>query len=90
MSSEDHSNTFNMYIGYNRTGKSMTAQAFANEWRINNPKRTIAGFDPLGRFQHLIDPKFAIKADETGWWFGTKERKQNGLIALKHLLLFRV
>lgn len=64
------SNFFNMYIGYNRTGKSVTAQSYANLWRISNPDGIIAGFDPQRRFDHLIDPQYKIQAGEKGWWAG--------------------
>lgn len=68
----DHTrdNFFNMYIGYNRTGKSVTAKQYAYLWRMNNPDGIIAGFDPQRRFQSLIDPKYSIQAGEKFWWFG--------------------
>lgn len=69
---------FFMFIGYNRTGKSVTAQQFANEWRINNPKGIIAGYDPQHRFKHLINPNYKIYGGEKGWWYGDKEYKKSG------------
>ncbi|MBN4061686.1 hypothetical protein JYU20_00630 [Bacteroidales bacterium AH-315-I05] len=59
---------FRNFIGYNRTGKTSIAQYYANLWRINNPEGTIVGYDPQRRFQHLIDPKYRIKAGEKKWW----------------------
>lgn len=76
---------FKMFIGYNRTGKSMTAQKFANEWRINNPDRTIAGYDPQNKFKHLINPKYRLYAGEKGWWKGTGDYKKSGRLPLKDL-----
>jgi len=69
---------FFLYVGYNRTGKSVTAQQFANEWRMNNPGGIISGYDPQHRFKHLIDPKYKLGLNEKGWWSGTKERAQQG------------
>lgn len=59
---------FNMFIGYNRTGKSSVAQYYANAWRINNLGGTVIGYDPQRRFAHLIKPEYRIMAGEKKWW----------------------
>ena len=71
-------NVFNQYIGYNRTGKSSVAQAFANLWRMEHPLAPIGGFDPQGRFRHLINPEYRIVTGEKGWWYGTPKREEEG------------
>lgn len=76
---------FYMFIGYNRTGKSVTAQQLANNWRINNPNGIIAGYDPQHRFKHLIDPNYKIYGGETGWWKGDKNYIKTGRKPLNQL-----
>jgi len=67
---------FFMFIGYNRTGKSVTAQNYANKWKIANPEGAIAGYDPQNRFKHLIDPEYKLSMNEKGWWSGSQERRK--------------
>ena len=67
-----------LFIGHNRTGKSVTAQMYGNKWRVNNPNGIIAGYDPQHRFKHLIDPRYRLSMNEKGWWSGTKERAAQG------------
>jgi len=62
--SESRSVMFNMFIGYNRTGKSSVGKYYGNLWRINNPWGECAGYDPQGRFRHLIDPKLRLRQGE--------------------------
>ncbi len=69
---------FFFFIGINRTGKSVTAQTFANLWANSNPGNVVAGYDPQHRFTHLIDKRYLLSPGETGWWFGTKEREKLG------------
>ncbi len=76
---------FFMFIGYNRTGKSVTAQQLANEWRMANPHGIIAGYDPQHRFKHLIDPNYKLYAGEDGWWYGKGEYAKSGRQSLSKL-----
>ncbi len=76
---------FYMFIGYNRTGKSITAQQFANEWRMANPDGIVAGYDPQHRFKHLMDPQYRIYGGEKGWWRGDKAYRKTGRKPLKDL-----
>ena len=69
---------FFFFIGINRTGKSVTAQTYANLWSISNPQGVVAGYDPQHRFEDLIDQRYTLSAGEKGWWFGTKERAALG------------
>jgi len=69
---------FFMFIGYNRTGKSVTAQQYANEWRMTNPDGIIGGYDPQHRFKHLIDPSYKLYGGDRGWWDGDKKYNATG------------
>lgn len=65
----------NMYIGYNRTGKSSVALLHAHLWVLNNPGGIVAGYDPQRRFRHLMDPRFTIMAGERDWFLDKKKER---------------
>lgn len=83
---ERGNNYNNIFIGYNRTGKSSVALTHAHLWLLNNPGGIIGGYDPQRRFRHLMDPRFLIQAGERDWWDNKKgERKKSKKLPLNQL-----
>jgi len=77
---------FEAFVGYNSTGKTSIANKYAKTYHTNNPKLTIAGYDPQKKFTDLINPKYSIASEEKGWWGNTEEDIKKRLQAKKYPL----
>ena len=53
------------FIGDNRTGKSVTAEEIARDWRLSRPNGTIISHDPQKRFKNVTD--FYIPTGKKDW-----------------------
>lgn len=56
---------FYVFIGSNRTGKSITARKHIVRWKKNNPGKLVVGFDPQHRFTDLLD--IIIDPENENW-----------------------
>lgn len=72
------------FIGDNRTGKSVTALEFAQDWLLAKPEGTIIAHDPQGRFKDITD--FYIPTGMKGWAEMCAEQKDT-LVILDELRL---
>lgn len=54
-----------VFIGTNRTGKSLTARKQIIIWKKANPGKLVVGFDPQKRFTGLIDVK--VDPENENW-----------------------
>lgn len=61
----DRDNFSYVFIGTNRTGKSLTARKHVIRWKEANPGKLVIGFDPQRRFRDLFD--IFIRPDDTQW-----------------------
>lgn len=53
------------FIGDNRTGKSVTAEGVAQDWKEANPNGNIVSHDPQKRFKNVSD--FYIPSNQEDW-----------------------
>lgn len=56
---------FYIFIGGNRTGKSVTARKHIFAWKKANPNRLVVGYDPQHRFSDLLD--VIIDSENEDW-----------------------
>ena len=67
------------FIGTNRTGKSITAREYAEQWRASKPDHyQIVGFDPQKRFAHLLDKE--IFPEDRDWAIDMQKYRNTLLI----------
>lgn len=71
------------YIGDNRTGKSVTAEQHAQDWKASNPKGTVVSFDPQKRFTNVTD--YNIFLYEVDTWAESAKKLGNALLILDEL-----
>lgn len=70
------------FIGQNRTGKSVTAEQVATDWKSSrDDSYTVLAFDPQNRFKDIAD--FFIYAHED--WQSKILRLRNGLLIIDDL-----
>lgn len=55
---------FFMLIGINRTGKTAWARLIAEFWKSQNPGCIVAGYDPQGKMQDIIDENIWSDEDD--------------------------
>jgi len=55
--SENRDCQIKMFLGHNRTGKSVTALKFAESWKKAKKYRFLVAFDPQDRFKHIRDER---------------------------------
>lgn len=70
-------NFFGMFIGTNRTGKSVTARQYAEKWKIHNPEGFILAFDPQDNFENIAD-EFIVVGQKN--WEQVATNKRNALL----------
>lgn len=75
----ERDNFLYVFIGGNRTGKSVTARKHAVAWKKANPGKLIIGYDPQRRFQDLIDVHIS---PEDEFWAVKLQRFRNSLIII--------
>lgn len=46
-------NFFKIFLGHNRTGKSVLARIIATKWKKTHPKKNIIAYDPQNRFKDI-------------------------------------
>lgn len=66
--SEENGERYNFlwgFIGTNRTGKSVIANNYAQDWKATRPEGTVVSFDPQKRFQDVSD--WYIEAEDEDW-----------------------
>lgn len=68
------------FIGTNRTGKSVTALEYAEQWRASRPPEyQVIAFDPQKRFEHIADRTIAPEDKD---WANNALKFRNSLLIL--------